>query len=73
MFNMLMSVISFFYYLRLIKLIFFNRHYYWFNFNSLDKKLSILLLSIVIFNILFFLDPSAIIYFLFKISFFFFY
>jgi NADH-quinone oxidoreductase subunit N len=28
MFNMLMSVISFFYYLRLIKLIFFNRHYY---------------------------------------------
>jgi NADH:ubiquinone oxidoreductase subunit 2 (subunit N) len=70
---MLISIISFFYYLRLLRLIFFSRNTHWFNFYNLDKKLAIILLLIVLFNILFFLYPTPIIYLFFKISFFYFY
>lgn len=70
-FGIIISVINFFYYIRLIKLIFFNKNKYWFFFDNLNKTLSILLSFIVLINILFFIYPNPILLFIFKISFYF--
>jgi NADH-quinone oxidoreductase subunit N len=67
-FNLLMSIISFFYYLRLLKIIFFDKNNFWFLYNNLNKKLSLTLIIISLFNILFFLYPTPLLLFFFKIS-----
>jgi len=68
LFAILVSVINFFYYIRLIKLIFFEKNKYWFFFDNLNVTLSLILSFIIIFNLIFFIFPNPILLFIFKVS-----
>ncbi len=54
------SIISMFYYIRLIKLMFFNKNKYWFLFENITKSNSIILGLFVIINMFFFINPNLI-------------
>lgn len=65
------SVVSIFYYLRLVKLMFFNRSKNWIFFKS-PTRFSSLLLSVCVFvNIFFWFNPSLLLMFFYNISFYF--
>ena len=67
-FAVLTSVISAFYYLRLIKILFFEKSNKWFFFNPLSKSYA-LVLGIISFTVLFFvINPTFLYLFTYKLS-----
>lgn len=54
------SIVSIFYYVRLIKLMFFNKNKLWFYFESPQQYIVLLLSVLLFFNILFFIQPNLI-------------
>lgn len=54
------SIVSMFYYIRLIKLMFFNKNKYWFFFDTITKSNSIILGFFILINLFFFINPNLI-------------
>jgi proton-translocating NADH-quinone oxidoreductase chain N len=54
------SIVSLFYYLRLVKLIFFNKNKFWFFFDGINKSSSIMLSVITFINTGFFIYPDLL-------------